>query len=66
MALFEIDVYENQREAQIKAEQHRQAGRTGIVIKQYTSFTLFECAQPPCIVKYDRDGSPLYLVFSEG
>jgi hypothetical protein len=66
MALLEIDVYDIRKEAEIVAKQHIQAGRRNVLIKEYSSLTLYECSPLPCKIKYDRDGSPLYLVFSEG
>jgi hypothetical protein len=70
MGYLEINVYENEQDAQVKAAALQQAGRRIIEVVKCDSSILFECpGNPanPCVRKYDKDGNPkLYVVLSEG
>lgn len=70
MGYLEIDVYENEQDAKVKAGALDHAGRKSIKVVECDSAILFECLgnpAKPCVRQYDRDGSPkLYVVLSEG
>ena len=65
MSYLAIDVFEDRRKAEVKAEALRQSGRSNVTIKEKNGITVNDCSGDRPINKLDKDGYPLYIILSE-
>ncbi len=58
---IEIDVFDNERDAQVKAEKHRRLGHRAVITKT-NRIMVYDNLEESDILQYEQNGMPLYLV----
>ncbi len=66
MSYLSIDVYNDAKKAQVAAAKLKQQGRNKVRIEEWDGVTARDCTQEFCVPNLNLDGSPLYVVLSEG
>ena len=66
MAYLVLDTFVDKSAAEGKADAYKKAGRDKVEILSVNGVTLNDCSCFPCEAKFVQDGSPLYVVISQG
>jgi hypothetical protein len=66
MTYLVLDTYVDKNAADEKADAYKKAGRENVEIMSVNGITVNDCSCFPCEAKFVQDGSPLYVVISQG
>lgn len=66
MAYIVIDIFSDKNAAEIRAEAYRKAGRQNVKVLEVNGITMNDCTVDPCVAMCGKDGSPLYVIRTEG
>ncbi len=66
MAYLVLDTFLDKSAAEEKADAYRKAGRDNVEVMAVNGITVNDCSCFPCEAKFVQDGSPLYVLITQG